>query len=382
MLVSLYVFFIKRFSQVKDNRIVFQGKPDYSDNPRALSDYLLAKGYADNYELFWVVKNIKKVKREHPNIPIRFISARFKFGLPRFFTYYYLLTAKYQFCSHSFIIPLSKKQSGQFYIALWHGCGYKANSANRRLRFFDKAIVPGQLFLKTKAIFWNTSEDYLLPIGYPRYNWLLYPSAKATEMMNWFRRTAKHVVIWMPTFRNSNTNIKYGENSIKQFPLIKNVADWNTIDDICGQLGVTLLVKLHMSQKQYCINFSDYNNIHQITNDDFEKANVQLYEFISLTDVLITDYSSIAIDYLLLNKPIAFTLDDYEIYEQVRGFVFDNAKDFMPGHHLYNIDDLITFLRDVAAQKDRYAREREKMKQIAIFKCEDYCKQLISNIGL
>ena len=47
---------------------------------------------------------------------------------------------------------------------------------------------------------------------------------------------------------------------------------------------------------------------------DLEQADVQLYETLSFVDALITDYSSVAIDYLLMDRPIAFTLDDYEKY--------------------------------------------------------------------
>ncbi len=39
---------------------------------------------------------------------------------------------------------------------------------------------------------------------------------------------------------------------------------------------------------------------------------------------LVSDYSSVAIDYLLLDRPLGFTLDDYEAYTESRGWVFDD----------------------------------------------------------
>ncbi len=53
----------------------------------------------------------------------------------------------------------------------------------------------------------------------------------------------------------------------------------------------------------------------------WEKEGLQLYEFIHCADALVSDYSSVAIDYLLLDRPLGFTLDDYKEYTQSRGWV-------------------------------------------------------------
>ena len=49
------------------------------------------------------------------------------------------------------------------------------------------------------------------------------------------------------------------------------------------------------------------------------------------SDALITDYSSVYFDYLLLDKPIGFTVDDMELYIKDRGFIFNNPEEYMPG---------------------------------------------------
>lgn len=382
LLVSLYIILIKRFAKVKDNRIVFQGKPDYSDNPRALSDYLVANGYSKKYELFWIVRNKKENNRKHKGVLIHFLRDKNNLGFNSPATIYYFLTAKYIFCSHGFIIPISKKRSEQQYVALWHGCGYKDKRSDMPIRFFDKALVPGPLFVKTKSYFWNTSAEHLLPIGYPRYDWLLHPSENAIKMMRRIRKSGNKVVLWMPTVREMKAKLNNDETISTHFPLLKNDEDWGILDAFCKDNGIIILVKLHQSEKGFGILYSKLNNIRQISNEDFEKNGVPMYEFISLTDALITDYSSIAIDYLLVNKPIAFTLDDYDLYKQVRGFVFDNPKDYMPGHHLYNYEDLLGFIRDVISNNDLYIDARKKVSFQAIYKSENYCKELVSCLGL
>ena len=112
------------------------------------------------------------------------------------------------------------------------------------------------------------------------------------------------------------------------------------------------------------------SNIHFIDQEFFQENDIDLYQFLHYTDGLITDYSSIAIDYLLLNKPIAFTLDDYENYSGTRGFVFDDPKKYMPGHHIYNFEDFKQYIFDVSEGKDIYYKDRRAIMNIVHNKCE------------
>ena len=55
------------------------------------------------------------------------------------------------------------------------------------------------------------------------------------------------------------------------------------------------------------------------------------YDFLNVVDVLITDYSSIYFDYLLLNRPIIFHMPDLEEYQKKRGFILDPLDEWTPG---------------------------------------------------
>ena len=65
-----------------------------------------------------------------------------------------------------------------------------------------------------------------------------------------------------------------------------------------------------------------------------------------------------------MDKPIIFTLDDYEEYDKSRGFIIDNAKDYMPGYHVYNYEDLTNALTDIKNNKDYYKQDRLKIVQL------------------
>ena len=107
-----------------------------------------------------------------------------------------------------------------------------------------------------------------------------------------------------------------------------------------------------------------------------------MYMFIALTDALISDYSSVAVDYLIVDRPIAFTLDDYEAYKKTRGFVFENPLIYMPGHHLYTFDDLEHFLLDVSMGLDPYKEQRAQVSLKAICLSDNYCQSILKRIGI
>src|SRR5699024_8992758 len=72
-------------------------------------------------------------------------------------------------------------------------------------------------------------------------------------------------------------------------------------------------------------------------------------------------YSSVYIDYLLTNNPIAFTVDDFTDYSTVTGFSVKNPLKYMPGPKLNTIDDMISFIESVSTNKDVYINERKKL---------------------
>lgn len=367
---------------VKSNIILFEGKPDYSDNPRALCEYLMSHGYTQDKKIFFIVRDKKKIQRLCLYKDVTFLSARNFLGMIPLRTMAVVYSASITFASHSFTQPMCKYKKGQRHILLWHGCGYKGPSSNNSCRFFDLALVPGKLFIESKCRFWNTSPEFLLGLGYPRYDWLITPNKNAQIFGNQLKikYCSEKIIIWMPTFRNSKVSINYKENSLKQFPMMENRALWIELDKFCKEHKVLLIVKLHMSQKSDDMEFTTMDNIICISNDDVEKKKCVFYEFLVYTDALITDYSSVAIDYLLTNRPIAFLLNDFDKYKNTRGFVFDDPREFMPGHHIYEFKDLLKFIYDVSKGNDIYADEREKMSSVAIFKSTCYCKTIMDGL--
>jgi len=84
-------------------------------------------------------------------------------------------------------------------------------------------------------------------------------------------------------------------------------------------------------------------------------------------DILITDYSSIFIDYLLLNRPCIFVPYDRERYEREVGFLIDDYDYWTPGQKVYTYSAFIEALDAAVTGKDSFSRKREEIKNLFHF---------------
>lgn len=377
-LTPLFRLSLRLIMNPKANRLVFVSSPDFSDNSRALFDYLVGNGYGKKYEMIWLVDNPlefsdKKIEN------VRFIKGRGRLhGYLTFKSLYHAQNARVVFYTHTFP-RLMKKGSLPLKVNLWHGCGYKDSqvSDKRRKADFDCVLVPGPLFIDVKSSFFGCEREKVLALGYPRYDKLYEKSGHVDEFVQMFRRSKEEkLIVWMPTFRKSHSY--FPENVIRNdynVPVLSSDEQLHELDRFCIEKQVVLLIKRHQNEVVDERNLR-LTSIHFIENDTLEEFGVQLYEVLGRTDGLITDYSSVAFDYLLLDRPIAFTLHDFEEYGNTRGFVFAEPRDYMPGHHVYSFKELCDFISDVSVGKDEYREKRETVRSQAHTSTSNYCETI------
>lgn len=89
---------------------------------------------------------------------------------------------------------------------------------------------------------------------------------------------------------------------------------------------------------------------------------VDLYEVLGATDLLITDYSSVYFDYLLLDKPIIFTPVDYKEYEENRGFLLSPYEEWTPGPKAITQKSLQMKIEEELKNKNQYQKMRRNIK--------------------
>ena len=91
---------------------------------------------------------------------------------------------------------------------------------------------------------------------------------------------------------------------------------------------------------------------------------IQTNELLEQTDAMITDYSGIYYDYLLLDRPIGITLDDFQDYSDQKGFVFEDPLNVLQGRKIYTAEDFIHFIEEVAKGIDEHKEDRAKENSI------------------
>ena len=88
---------------------------------------------------------------------------------------------------------------------------------------------------------------------------------------------------------------------------------------------------------------------------------MDIYPFLTFTDFLITDYSSIYFDYLMLNREIIFIPYDFENYTKNRELYF-SYETITPGVKYSNFTDFISHLSSI--EKLDYSKERVQLKKL------------------
>lgn len=384
LILRLYSRILRKIIKIDSSVVIFTSMPDFSDNSLAISDYLQEHGYTNQYKIYWCVKNAKYFKRKFPKQNVTFFQTD---GWYAFINLKLYFKASWIFATHGYVcydgIPTNP---GQHLIRLWHGCSYKDKDILTKKKKqnkppFEKALVAGPLFVKTKSYFWDCPESMIIAKGYPRYDWLKKKEVSALALYNQIKGSSNKLVIWMPTYRVDKSNSRIDTNHITQFPLMKNKENWNQLDAICQDNNITIAVKLHPMQKTYEIDWTSFRNIKEITNEQFYDAGTTLYKFLATTDGLISDYSSVAVDYMIVDKPIAFTLDDYELYKNGRGFVVKDPRIYMPGYHLYKLEDLYHYLSDLAKNMDVYKKDRDQVFDALVYRSNNYCQEILKTIG-
>lgn len=348
MLIFYYILFT--ILNTKKNIILFESSVgrNYSGNPKYIYEYIL-KQQGNKFKYVWSLEdtsiNIKgnpvKVKRKG------------------FMYFYYTTISKFWIFDSRHPQYLLKKKKC-IYIQTWHGTplkklaldmdyinmsgktditkykeNFKKNSAT-----WDYLISQNQF---SKKIF-KKAFDFkgkILEIGYPR-NDILIKRKKNIDFINKAKNKlkipeGKKIILYAPTWRD---NQFYNEGIYK----FKSEMDFELMEKKLSN-DYIILVKYH-----YLVNESFNWNKHP----DFVKIldeKEEIQDLYLISDILITDYSSVMFDYSLLKKPILFYTYDLEFYKKnLRDFYFDIYEE-LPGPIIKSNQGLISYLENFSEEK-------------------------------
>ncbi|MGG1572247.1 CDP-glycerol glycerophosphotransferase family protein [Fictibacillus sp. NRS-1165] len=276
---------------------------------------------------------------------------------------YYKFLARAKYWVSNIILPIHRKREGNVYLQTWHGTPLKKLG-------FDIEIEGPETLARENFYIESRNWDYLvaankyssdifkrafkfdkkvLEAGYPA-NDIFYQgdtSSKAQRLKEKLLIPAsKKVILYAPTWRDNEMANSWDHTFTLPFNL----------GDMYQRLGEDYVLVLRMHHlvsemleidpkyKGFVYDFSKYDDIQ---------------ELYTLSDLLITDYSSVFFDYANSRKPILFFAYDFESYrDNIRGFYLDMARD-LPGPIIRTSDDLLDAIENIDSVSAQYAQKYE-----------------------
>lgn len=262
-----------------------------------------------------------------------------------------LATAEFVILSES--IPFFQHidvRKGTSVIQSWHAAGafkkfgYSTNYLkggpnpfkNRKMNIhkgYDYATVSAQEVAKHYAEGFNMDINKIIPVGVPRTDFF-FDKDKVNSTRNKIYELYpdlkdKKVILYAPTFRGVG----------KKRKSFKMKFDFNRIaEEISNEYVIVL--KLHPSIESSDIKIKESLKHKVINASSYKDAN----DILTVTDLLITDYSSIIFDYSLLSKPMIFFAYDLEEYLFDRDFYY-KYEEFVPGPIVRTNKEIIKLIK-------------------------------------
>lgn len=279
---------------------------------------------------------------------------------------YLILRAEFVFISYRVDQRLNWFVTGSKVVQLWHGNPIKRLSTPGRpwtnylsYLFENFAYENWSYFLVTadgypSQIFqdvFSIPEENIVTCGYPRNDILQHQLSDGkignqSSLYKWADDTTSNIIVYLPTWRSDNQSPKDRIFSAHNFPI-------EPITDILDTTDSYLLVKPHpRTEVPAKINKTD--RIRILPN------NLDIYPVLSKTDILVTDYSSVLFDFLIVDKPIILYPFDYDKYEQQRGFYYDYYTD-LPGRVAETSREFINTLEETLNGDDKNHEQRHRV---------------------
>ena len=193
----------------------------------------------------------------------------------------------------------------------------------------------------------------------------------------------------MPTFRNINKAGFEKHNHTRPkgqtgLPMISSMDEMHTLDELLLRHNAIMIIKLHPMQDRSLVgDFSEFSNIQFIEYKNLLKEDIQISQILGYADALISDYSSVSGGYLVLDRPIGFTLDDIDNIETERGFNWPDIKAHLPGEELYSFEEMYEYVELVLTGDDPGLEKRRALTEsMQKYKDDQNSKRVLEALGI
>lgn len=335
----------------------------FADNPKYL---FIEANQIEGIRPVWITKNPEVVKEVRSMGYEAYLFSSGKGILCQLRAKYAVMCNGISDLNHTFL-------GRAVFLNVWHGVplkkvGYddtkekdwdsRGQRIRRKIQQFplgrEYVVATSQTFADIYKSAFRRPSEQILTYGQPR-NDLFYDRDHIFPVNKKLRKRleGRRVVLYAPTHRL--------EGKIP-FPMEENF-NLETLDQFCSDNDVLFIIRRHFYHFQENIDLSGCSNILDMTKDSLD-----IQELLMETDLLITDYSSTYIDYLLLDRPVIFYDFDYESYIEKDREMYFPYEEVTPGIKAETFDELMEGMRQIFSGADDFAEERKRVRDL--FYCE------------
>lgn len=330
--------------------ISYLGK-GYLCNPKYIHLELLKDPYFKDFKFIWVVKDTS-VKIEGAKV-IKYNTIEYL---------YYLAKSKFWIANCKLPEYVQKKKN-QVYIQTWHGTPLKRLAHDIKVKDdttfyrskmtrdemtrsydvdsikYDYLISPNPFTTSKYETAFKVPTAKIREYGYPRNDFLVNLTEeeiiKLKEQLG--LPLEKKIILFAPTWRDNSFNEKG-----YVFELECNFHKWK---EVLGEEYIVLFKPHYLISNKFSNEYLE-DFLHICKEDE------DINPLYAVSDLLITDYSSVFFDFTIQDKPVLFYMSDLEEYrDELRGFYLDIYKD-LPGDIIESEDELLRTIKNGSYKND------------------------------
>ncbi len=333
----------KLLTHHKGNRLVFcsDSRADLSGNMQNVYDRMIERGLDRQFKISFVLKESVKARRGFFD----------KFRAP-------FLLARADIVIIDDFNPTIKQLKFKPYvkvIQLWHACGaFKTVGfsrtgkpggpflTNTNHRAYTHAIASSSHVARFYCEAFGMRPESVLPTGVPRTDIFFdeeYKKATTDALHEAIPQTVgKRVILFAPTFRGKGAKTGH-------YPL--HSLDMHALADLCRRTNSVFIFKMHPFVKDEVYIPDEFSDV--LIDESAER---EINNLLFITDMLITDYSSVIYEASILDIPMLFYAYDLQEYISSRDF-YEPFEGFVPGRIVSTFDELIAAIESGECEQEK-----------------------------
>lgn len=366
--------FVNSIVPKRKGKICIHSFPDYDDMTRALLEGLAELPGQFQITILTHGKNKPPQWACYSNV----VHLK-KFTAKGIWTY---LRSKYVFFTVG-CFSSKRPVKSQVSVNVWHGMPIKKIAKylgeNSITPYSTYGVSTSPFFTDIISHAFALPKERVLEVGLPRNDILINKQNKSLKEK--LCGTEK-MAIWLPTYRKSVKGEIRMDGVIEENAFNLPDIDLPKLNAALKNLGIVAILKQHpLAFKNIAPISSGLSNIRVVDNEYIAEQGASLYELINSSDFLITDVSSVLVDYLLLDRPIICHFPDEKEYRNSRGLVWD----FKPAD--YGIPVVITqdeLIRELKNAEENGAGKQgyPELKKMMHSQTTGFSKSLFKKLGL